>query len=417
MNVSQLSLLLPLACVVACNSAVQPDGAGVRKTAGPEDGAEPLIDAADSAPPEVTSLPSPGKPTIGPPTAKAENSKILRDHFAVSDNAIEGLRAFADALPQKGTLWIGQLKGNGGRDVVIYIPSVARDDAPVELVFHFHGTYSENIAKPQDGVPKKSWVGWDRLEQTMLAIADLGRGDPRNFVLVYPISSGKRLEPGHRGWSNKMYDRMWMKRAKEPGYRDSFDQLHREAVAVITTELGVHPSRVNTGVIAEGHSAGGIALKNIAEVGTDLVEEYIFLDASFETWADGVYRAVTAQGSSTLVTIVLTDGGIADPYGKHDPWCVKRPLDAAAWKKSQAWCGEDLGRSPAGSKKTCEQLRDAAADWELERDWCEALKLDDLSTYRSVYLHRTKVPHGKQPRHFSGGLELPADRFDAAATP
>lgn len=410
-----------LACILmtGCNAAAQPDSAPVRKTAGPEDGAEPLIDAADAMPPAST-LPSPQvKPTIGPPKAfdQRAESKILRDHFAVSDNAIEGLRNFADALPQKGTLWIGQLEGNGGRDVVIYIPDNAHDEAPTKLVFHFHGTYSENIAKPQDGVPKKSWVGWDRLEQTMLAISELSESDHRNFVLVYPISAGKRLEPEHRGWSNKMYDRMWMKPAKAPGYRDSFATLHRNAVEVLTKELGVHPSKIGKTVIAEGHSAGGIALKNVAEVGTDLVEEYIFLDASFETWADGTYRATREQGGDTLVTIVLTDGGIADPYGKHDPWCVKRPLDAASWKKHEAWCGKDLGRKPSGSKKTCESLRDAAALWELERDWCEDLRVDDLSTRRFLYLHRTKVPHGKQPRHFSGGLELPKDRFESAATP
>ena len=28
-----------------------------------------------------------------------------------------------------------------------------------------------------------------------------------------------------------------------------------------------------------------------------------------------------------------------------------------------------------------------------------------------VYVFRTKVSHGKQPRHFVGGLEVPDERF------
>jgi hypothetical protein len=35
---------------------------------------------------------------------------------------------------------------------------------------------------------------------------------------------------------------------------------------------------------------------------------------------------------------------------------------------------------------------------------------DDMRSVPEVTLIRTKVTHGKQPRHFVGGLELPEDR-------
>ena len=372
----------------------------------------PIVDAA-TPPPESAPEPSDAEPESQPPPAKPEPSQIPAKLTKVDPGSLPGLIQFADARSEEGALWIGQLEGNGGRDVVIFIPPGADNAAPVELVYHFHGTYSENIAPEKPGLPKKAWVGWNRLGQTMDATTKLQSERPYNVALVYPISAGKRLEPDHRGWSNKMYDRMWMKAVPgKPAYKDSFDRLHRDALGVLTTTLGVAESQIDSTVIAEGHSAGGIALRNIAQVGTDLVAEYIFLDASFETWADGCYAAIREQGAKAFVTIVLTDGGIADPFAPHDPWCAKRPLQAAAYRANQAMCDRDPKAKPRGSHAKCETLAEAARLWPTLEAWCAGIEKDDLASTPGVYLHRTKVSHGKQPGHFSGGLGLPADRYN-----
>ena len=135
---------------------------------------------------------------------------------------------------------LGQLAGNGGRDVLIYIPPGADDAAAFRLVFHFHGTHSEHVERRAPGVAKEVWVGWDRLTQTLEGAAALQAAVADNVALVYPFSAGKRMEPEWQGWSNKAYDRMWMRPAP-PKFTDDFAALHREVTAVLTGELGVHP--------------------------------------------------------------------------------------------------------------------------------------------------------------------------------
>ena len=56
-----------------------------------------------------------------------------------------------------------------------------------------------------------------------------------NVALVYPLSAGKRREPGKTGWFNKEYDRMWMNPAP-PDYKDSFDTLHDEVIAILADD-------------------------------------------------------------------------------------------------------------------------------------------------------------------------------------
>jgi hypothetical protein len=332
----------------------------------------------------------------------------LRDAArVVATGATSGLVAFVEQLPPGGLAWVGPLAGNGDRDVLVYVPPPVRHDAPIELVFHFHGTHSERVAQQRPGMAKKEWVGWDRVQQTVDATGDLHAKSDRNIALVYPLSAGKRPEPDHVGWFNKEYDRMWMRGDATPP--ESFDALHEQVRGVMREHFDASPQAFVPRVIAEGHSAGGLPLRAIAESGTTAVGEYIFLDASFQGWADGCHRGTQAGAAPGLVSVVITEGGIADPYGKSDPWCTTAPDDAAAWPEHRAACEGGAKRVP-GTKRTCAQLSEAARDWPKQRAWCDAL-VPGAPPLPGLFVLRTRIPHGKQPRHFVGGLELPADRL------
>jgi hypothetical protein len=287
--------------------------------------------------------------------------------------------------------------------VLIYIPPDPDPKADFRLVYHFHGTHSEHMQRKAPGVPKKKWVGWNRLQQTMAAIDDLqGRG-PHNVALVYPFSAGKRREPARAGWNNREYDRMWMRPDPAPGFTDAFADLHAQVRALLVDEFGVHAGHLPARVLAEGHSAGGIALRNIAASGTPLVEEYLFLDASFQDWADGCWAAIQEHKLDARVTIVVTERGIADPFAGRDPWCTRLAAEAAL----QAECTEGREHPPSAPKRSCDELREAARSQPRYEAWCAGLE-SDMKDTPGVRIHRTRISHGEQPRHFSGGLELPA---------
>lgn len=333
----------------------------------------------------------------------------VREGKTIADDAMEGLVQYAEAWTGGGTLWIDQLPGNGDRDVVVFVPPSWKPDVEVKLVFHFHGTFSERVAVPDPGKKKRHWVGWTRLSQTMEALAELETAREHNVVLVYPISAGKRPEPGHRGWFNRDYDRMWMRPAPEAGITNDFDRLYDDVVTLLDSTLGVPRSRITSGAIAEGHSAGGIALRNVAEVGTDRVAEYIFLDASFLSWSDRCWAAVAGDPGGAKVTLVVTDHGMADPYGERDPWCETMPEDFAVWNSVADYCrSADKPHKdvPPGHARSCDAMKEAHELWPEVKQWCADWKRDFADNPR-VTIVRTKVVHGKQPRHFSGGLEIP----------
>lgn len=386
---------------------------------------EPVVQpAAEVAP---LDRPSEVQPEIEPtaevapplePTEVVADSKLV-ERFVIDPAVAPGLIEFSGDLPNEGSLWVGKLEGNGGRDVLIFVPPGAKDAAPFEFVYHFHGTYSEHVERPAEGLDKQVWVGWDRLAQTIEASRELQSqaGHPHNVALIYPFSAGKRLEPGHKGWSNDKYDRMWMLPVDppDPDYRDSFTKLHDEVTTLLRDEFGAHPSKLRGPVLAEGHSAGGLALRNIAvagfggSAGSDLVGEYLFLDAGFKSWADGCWHALQAASSSARLTMVITDKGIADPMAGRDPWCVDLERDAALWVDRQGWCETRMDRKPSGSEWTCTELAEYAQEWPDYDDWCQQMKTD-MQSVPGVAVVRTKVVHGDQPRRFAGGLGLPADR-------
>lgn len=390
------------ALAVGCGGPREPEEA---RTAAPP-AAAPDVEAPREAAPEAA-VPAPA--VVEPELPRSDVPSKAR---LIATSARPGLIAFSAALENEGSVWVGQLQGNGGRDAVIFVPPGVRADQPFDWIVHFHGTYSENIAEPVNGVPKKAWVGWDRLQQAIDAVTEVQSQGGNNVALLYPISSGKRMEPEWKGWSNKMYDRMWMTPvAGDPRYIDDFEGMLEQATDILESELGVPRQRVQPRVLTEGHSAGGIALRNVAASGTNRVKEYVFLDASFQDWADGCFAAVRDQGQDALVTLVITQGGIADPFGKRDPWCERLEDASRSWPEIAATCTDHPERRTGFGKLTCKTHEEAAKAWPDYAAWCQGMK-DDMKDEPGVFVFRTKVPHGKQPRHFVGGLELPKQRLE-----
>lgn len=406
---SRVFTLGGLACValigcVSASSDVAPRPAGEARGAP----APRLADEGERLPGAQAAPESPAEASPEPAPKPKERSKIPAHARHVHPKSQPGLAEFADALPRGGALWIGPLAGNGGRDVLVYIPPKADDDADLRIVVHFHGTHSQHIERKAPGVPKKKWVGWNRLEQTLQAAEELHRERPYNVALVYPISAGKRPEPTHTGWFNKDYDRIWMAASDAPGYTDDFEVLHAEIRDVLTQKLGVHETRLPDRVLCEGHSAGGMPLLHIAASGSRHVEEYLFQDASFQGWGDGCWNAVQASGTGAMVTMVITDRGIADPFGKRDPWCTRLEENAAFFAEHERECAAGPKTRPSGSKLDCETLQAEATEWTDYEAWCTGMK-NEMRDVAGARVLRTKISHGDQPRHFTGGLELPDD--------
>ncbi|MEZ4452597.1 MAG: hypothetical protein R3B09_24270 [Nannocystaceae bacterium] len=382
------------------------EGSNTPPAAAGRDATDPTAASEGSsaaAPEGEGSTPAASEAPARPPGGRSDLAPSRR---LVDPGAQAGLRELVAELPPGGNVWVGALAGNGGRDVLVYVPPGAGDDASFRVVFHFHGTNSEHVERRAPGVPKERWVGWDRLTQALEGAAALQEAVADNVALVYPFSAGKRMEPEWKGWSNKVYDRMWMRPAP-PTYTDDFATLHREVQAVLVEQLGVHPSKLPTRVLAEGHSAGGIALWNIARSGTTLVHDYLFLDAGFHEWGDGCHDEIRAHGVDARVILVICEGGIADPMRGPDPWCVEMPALAATWPEVQATCAADPALRPRRDRPACARWRKLAEDWPRVKAWCEAMK-DDMRGVPDVIVLRTRVAHGKQPRAFFGGLQIPA---------
>lgn len=297
----------------------------------------------------------------------------------VSESTTTDLADVVGSRDGPGALWVGPLPGNGGRDVVIYRPPAWRPADDTTVVVHFHGTYGERMGRKRADRRKREYVGRIRLLQVLAAIDELQAAGtrPTNVALVYPVSAGKRKPHGHRGWWNYDFDAEWMTPDDATG--ESLPELFDDAKKILDARLGVATTKIHPTVLAEGHSAGGVALLNVAWDDRGLVSEYLFLDAAFEGWADGAHDAIRRHRTGARMTLVTTEGGIADPLRGRTPWC-------------------EHARDDGGSR------------WSEAREWCEGLRAD-MRDVPDVYLHYTRVRHGEQPRTFAGGLGLPNERF------
>jgi len=127
------------------------------------------------------------------------------------------------------------------------------------------------------------------------------------------------------------------------------------------------------------------------------------------SWSDRCWAAVAGDPGGAKVTLVVTDHGMADPYGERDPWCETMPEDFAVWNSVADYCrSADKPHKdvPPGHARSCDAMKEAHELWPEVKQWCADWKRDFADNPR-VTIVRTKVVHGKQPRHFSGGLEIP----------
>lgn len=211
----------------------------------------------------------------------------------------------------KGTTWAGSLSGNGGRPVAIYVPEGFDPNKPAEVAYHFHGMHGQimDIKRPPlEGTGeyyKKKKVGTisdahNRIDQA------LGRfekqGPTRNAILVYPLSAGQRDQNKNGIAWKQAYDSEWMKKGNDTG--DDMEKLHQETIAQLGT-LGININRPS--VTLSGHSAGGIALRNImtSNFHADKVK---FLDASYGSWATDTYRAAMRNNPNTKFEVYVHSG-------------------------------------------------------------------------------------------------------------
>ncbi len=258
---------------------------------------------------------------------KISEEKLDHEHHLDKDNEKhEGFKTFEETELKKGAeMTVSNLEGNGRRPVITYVPpGVDLNKGNVRIIYQFHGTYSERI---KDYVPKenrnkdnkKDWVGWNRLKQTTDSIDSLARNG-ENVVLVYPLSGGPRHKNDDVNVGRKKYDRLWMAPGKldknGDASTDDFDQLHSE----ILNRLAINSDLVGD-VEVQGHSAGGLALTNIAESGTKIVTAYRYLDANFSMWAERCREASRKNGSPDIYLL------IADTKSKSFPKAYIRRSD------------------------------------------------------------------------------------------
>ena len=193
----------------------------------------------------------------------------------------------------EGRKWLGQLKGNGERDTIIFIPEGANIDKPFELIYHFHGTNGHliNEVMPRfkgmsdyykEHKAGKISVAANRLQQVFRAGSELGSDPKRNVIIVYPISAGGR---GSGFAIRNGYDDAWMRTGNNTD--DDINKLHFEVLEVLVSEYGMDPQIAS--ITIKGHSAGGAPLRNIAESGFQL-NRVDFLDASYARWAQECQR-------------------------------------------------------------------------------------------------------------------------------
>lgn len=155
-----------------------------------------------------------------------------------SETPKENLDRILGTFPGKSE--IVRLAGNGGRQVVIYVPQGFDSSKPVEIDYHFHGTYSNWVDVP---IPKlegtsayydnhvgKFGVGANRFNQSLSSAQKHG-----NMILVYPLSAGQRGPVGSVGY-RQGYDQNWMKNGNSTN--DDMARLHKETLEQLNTMLG-----------------------------------------------------------------------------------------------------------------------------------------------------------------------------------
>lgn len=368
----------------------------------------------------------------------AKTAETSKGQVIISSDAkpSESLITFANEIQNEGDIWVGTLPGIDDGNALIYVTSGYDPSNETERIVRIHGTYGENLNKKPEGNTDsetgKKWVGWNKTQQTLDAMDKLQEEEQGvNIVLIHPFSNGSRMEPGSSG-RKRAYDRMFMKSvADDPRFNDNFDQTLRQATEIAEKELGVKHGTWSKDVIVQGDRSGGIGLRNIAQSGTKQVTEYIFLDASYVGWAKDTYEAAMKKNPDIKMSIVTRNTGRRD---QPSSWCGNFEDDANFLEQSQAWCeenGEDAvppGQNEKREKdeRQCRTFEARAALWNGENSdgeaidgkgmdyetWCLKIRANSSNIFTQDISIRDRISTHEFPGTFSGGLNLPADRYE-----
>jgi len=164
--------------------------------------------------------------------------------------------------------YAGDLEGNGNRPVAMVLSPNYNPNRPSTTIVHMHGTNSDDISAT------------DRFQRTLESFAESGI----NGILVYPLSAGGRGPEGSTGLRNN-YDEYWM---DPENSNDNMYTLMNEVENITANQFGYDLG--NSEVVIEGHSAGGMAVRNILQSGYQ-ADRIVFLDASYGNWAGDAYNA------------------------------------------------------------------------------------------------------------------------------
>ena len=266
-----------------------------------------------------------------------KNEKIIPPSSSeIINDKGDGMSTFVkmEKLNEKGAkAKVEKLPGNGNREVLMYVPpNVDLKAGNLKIIYSFHGTFAEKInhypESKKGGVKKREWLGWKRMEENIAAINELASMG-ENVILVYPKSKGPRWFK-HNDKKFYNYDRAWMTKGKSyisaekntsgkyqeirgEDSNENFDEMHNQ----VLKKLGIQQNQVSR-IEAQGHSAGGVPLRNIAQSGSKLVDEYRFLDASYGDWAEDCYNAAREHGDAKVTLIIAKYGSEGSSSPKQE---------------------------------------------------------------------------------------------------
>ncbi|MBT4366415.1 hypothetical protein HOD15_03260, partial [Candidatus Peregrinibacteria bacterium] len=197
------------------------------------------------------------------------------------------------------------------RDVVLMVSDDFDPSKETEVIYHFHGTDGHEFGKlPKlDGASssyqkrtgKKSVAG-NRFQQVANSLSEMKN---RNVIIAYPISAGRRGPKKTIAYRNG-YDLNWMDREES---NEDMSVLHSEVIDSVSKRFG---TRVNvTKRTVKGHSAGGLALKNLSKSGFH-IDRIDFLDASYGNWAQRCYEEAIKRNPNLQFNLYVRPGTSTD---------------------------------------------------------------------------------------------------------
>ncbi len=220
-----------------------------------------------------------GKKEVVPPQ-DSETIKKRKDLNKEANN-------YLSQLKENPYISVSKIPGNAGRNTLVYVPPQTDLSKNVKIIYHFHGKGGENFYH------HKKEKGKNAFEQAISATNRL-QNEGQNVILVYPLSTDSQKK------EKSPYNTTWMS-----GKDGNFKKFNKNTQSLLQKRFHIqHFGRI----IAEGHSAGGVALMNISQSSNEkLVDKYIFLDSSYADWAEKCYKNThgaqleiyTKKGSST----------------------------------------------------------------------------------------------------------------------